>query len=935
MKKTILIAAAFLFALGANAQQMQPLPNDPAVRVGTLDNGLTYYIRHNELPEHRAEFYLATNVGGIQETPDQDGLAHFLEHMCFNGTEHFPDKGILDWLRSIGAEFGRNVNASTGFEETQYMLNNIPVERTGVVDTCLMILCDYAHFVTNSTEEIDAERGVIREERRQRRNASWRAFEASLPYYFGDTKYATCTLIGSEENLMNFKPESLRNFYKTWYHPDMQAVVVVGDVDVDRTEAKIKEIFSVIPKEENPQAKEVIPFPANEDPVVGIITDPEMTSPTIEMIWKSEAAPEEYNATMIGEMQDYLKTLISQIMDERFSDITSKANAPYVSGGFYIGDLIYEAVEAAMGNVTLKEDNILGGFKDFYTEIERMRRYGFTSDEYDRAKTNILTSLENAVERASTRKNAQLVRPLLSNFFDKTPYMTPEDELSLGQQLLSMINVDVLNQVAPQLITDENLVVMYNGPQKDGIATPTAEQILAAIEEVKASDIQPLEGEAVASGFLDASKLKGSKVKSTGGGAYGTTLWTLKNGVNVFVLPTNHQKDQILFNLWREGGESLIPTEDLDSFDENVWGLFQRNSGVGEFSGTQASKMLTGKTVSVSPYINTLTNGISGASNRKDLETAMQLLYLQYVNPRFDEEEYNVGIEQLKGILPNFVTNPDFIMQKNFTDAYYGNNPRHQSISMETLDKANVATAEKDYKKLFNNAAGLNLAIVGDVDLNELKPLVEKYIGSIPKGKKKDAPHWVDNKDYPVTGIVTKHDNVKMETPKSTVLLAYNAPEDYDIADEAALDAIGYIMDMRYVNSLREEIGGTYGASAAAGQNKYPVGRRTIQVQFQCKPELCDTLLTVAKAQMEEFAQDGPTAEEFNMAKLNLQKNVPEKRISNSYWMGKIKDYYLGYGEEDKAYEEAVNALTAEKVQKAAQDILSAGNKFEYVMNPE
>ena len=294
----------------AMQQMMAALPNDPAVRVGHLENGLTYYIRHNELPKGRAEFYLATNVGAIQETPDQDGLAHFLEHMCFNGTKHFPDKGILDYLRSIGAEFGRNVNASTGFEETQYMLNNIPVERPTVVDTCLMILCDYAHFVNNDPVEIDKERGVIIEERRQRRNAQWRTMEAALPIYFKGTKMERCTLIGQQESLETFKPESLHNFYATWYHPDMQAVIVVGDVDVDRTEAKIQEIFSVIPKCENPQPKEHLSIPDHAEPYVGVITDPETTTPSIEMIWHSEATPESYNATIVGQMEDLLKVLV-------------------------------------------------------------------------------------------------------------------------------------------------------------------------------------------------------------------------------------------------------------------------------------------------------------------------------------------------------------------------------------------------------------------------------------------------------------------------------------------------------------------------------------------------------------------------------------------------------------------------------------------------
>ena len=929
---TIFAAFAALCMFAQENPMMKPLPNDPAVKIGKLDNGLTYYIRHNELPAKRVELYLATDAGAIYETPDQDGLAHFLEHMCFNGTEHFPGKSLLNWLQSIGAEFGRNINASTGFEETQYMLNNIPVERVSVLDSCLMILRDYSHYVTNATEEIDAERGVIREERRQRRNAGWRTFEACLPYYFGDTKYAGCTLIGSEENIMGFKPQSIHNFYASWYHPGRQAVVVVGDVDVDRTEAKIKELFGPIPAKENPETKPQIPFPANEKPVVGVITDPENTSISVEMAWKSPAAPEAINATMMGQIQEYVKVLIAGIMGERFQDITSKADAPYLSGNFYINSLIYEDIDAALADVDLKEDSILPGLEAFYTEIERMRRFGFLPDEFDRAKANIISSLETAAEKADTRKNPQLVRPLLKNFYDKYPVLDPKTDLELGKQILSMINVDVLNQMVPQLITEENFVLIYTGPEKAGIATPKPEQLLEVVAKVKAADIQPLKGEEIASDFLDASKLKGAAVKKAAKGPYGSTVWTLKNGVTVTVLPTQHQKDQILLHLYRHGGHSLIPTEDLPSFNNAIIRMFIQNCGIGQFTGAQASKMLSGKKVEMVPYMNDLRVGIDGNSTKKDLETAFQLMYMEYVNPRFDPEEYNVGVNQLKSLIPNIVNTPNYKMQKGYYELLYGGNPRMQLVSPEVLEKANIETVKKHYTAQMGDAAGLNLLVVGDVDLNVLKPLVEKYIGSIPKGKK--APHWVDAKVDPVNGINEKLDPQKMETPQSTVFLTYHAPLAWSAANEAAMDAISYIMDMRYTASLREEIGGTYGAQTWGENNKYPKERTQFTVLFQCKPELCDTLLEVAKAQFESFAKEGPTADEFSKSLLNLQKKVPESRITNSYWARQIRYIQEGYGDNDKEYEAAVNALTAEKVQALANALLNSGNKIEYVMVP-
>ena len=916
----------------AMQQAMAPLPNDPAVRVGHLENGLTYYIRHNELPAKRAEFYLATNVGAIQETPDQDGLAHFLEHMCFNGTAHFPDKGILDYLRSIGAEFGANINASTGFEETQYMLNNIPVERESVVDTCLMILCDYAHFVNNDPVEIDKERGVIIEERRQRRNASWRTMEASLPIYFGGTKMERCTLIGQQESLETFKPESLVNFYQTWYHPGNQAVIVVGDVDVDRTEAKIREIFSIIPKCENPQPKEHLTLPDNADPIVGIITDPETTNPSIEMVWKSEAMPETYNATVVGEMNDLLKVLVSLVMQERFADITSKPDSPYLSGSLSVSQLLYEDIDAVDAMVALKEDAMMEGFKAFYTEVERMKRFGFGDDELQRAKDQILTIMENAVKQAPTRKNPEFVRPLISNFFDNDPYMEPEVELEVVKQILAQVNAQVLSMLAAQMITDNNLIVLYSGPEKEGLATPTKEQILAAIAEVKASEIAPMEGEEIASEFLDPSVLKGAKSKKAKTALYGSTQWMLGNGVKVIFLPTQYKKDEILFDLYKDGGMSLIPDADMASFDSNIISLFKSNSGVAGFSGTQVAKMLTGKSLTVNPYLNSLDHGIEGQATQKDLETALQLVYLFFTQPRFDQDEYDNGINQLNAVLPNLEGQPNYKLQKELYKALYNDSPRQQMISREVVDAANLQTLEKYYRILFNDAAGATLVVVGDIDIDTLKPLLEKYIGSIPKGKK--ALKWVDDGVRIPKGRVEDIFAVDMQTPMSTVVQIHSAYLPYTAERKAALDAMSYILDIRYTNSLREDEGGTYGASTNVGFSRRPEERIMLQVAFACRPSLCDKLRSLAVDGINDLAANGPTDEEVNSAVLNLKKNLPERRLTNSYWQSAIESYELYGHDTDVENEAAINALTKEKIQAAVQELLSQGNLLEVVMKP-
>jgi zinc protease len=941
MKRFFITLAAFALAAGtafaqnpeqAAQQAMAALPNDPAVRVGHLDNGLTYYIRHNELPAKRAEFYLATNVGAIQETPDQDGLAHFLEHMCFNGTAHFPDKGILDYLRSIGAEFGANVNASTSFEETNYMLNNIPVERESIVDSCLLILCEYAHFVNNDAVEIDKERGVIIEERRQRRDVQRRTMEQAFHYYFRGTKMENCTILGTQENLETFKPESLHNFYETWYHPDMQAVIVVGDVDVDRTEAKIREIFSVIPKCENPQPKEHLSIPDHAEPIVGIITDPERANPSIEMSWHSEAMPETANSTIMGLMENVVKTMLQLVMRERITDITSKPDSPFLGGALSIGNLIYEDIDAVTGQVALKEDDILGGLKAFYTELERMKRFGFGEDEVNRAKTQIETSLENAVKKADTRRNSEFVNPLISNFFDNRPYMEPEAEKELVNQILAQINAQVLSMVAAQLLPDENFVAVYVGPEKEGIATPTEDEILAAIAEVKASEIAPMEGEEIASDFIDPALLKGAKSKKAKDILYGAKEWMLSNGVKVVFLQTDYKKDEILFDFYKDGGYSLIPDADIASFDGNIISLFKRNSGVAGFSGTQLSKMLTGKTLMVNPYLNDLDHGIEGQAVQKDLEAALQLLYLFFTEPRFDQDEYQNGINQLNAVLPNLANQPNYKFQQEVNKVLYNDSPRHRLISMETVRSANLETLEKYYRMLFNDAAGATFVVVGDIDIDTLKPLVEKYIGSLPKGRK--ALKWVDDGVRFPRGHVEDVINVDMQTPLSTVVQLHTAYLPYTAERKAALDAISYVLDVRYTNTLREDEGGTYSASASASVSRRPEERMLIDVEFAANPAMCDRLRTLAVEGIRELAANGPTDEEVNQAIQNLKKKLPERRQNNSYWQSALESY-LRYGRDiDADNEAAVNGLTKEKMQTALQEVLAQENFIEVVMKP-
>ena len=853
--------------------------------------------------------------------------------MCFNGTKNFPGKALLEWLQSIGAEFGRNINASTGFEQTQYMLNNIPIARESIIDSCLLVLHDYSHFVTCDPAEIDAERGVILEERRGRRNAGWRIFEQSLPYYFAGTPYAKRTLIGQEDQLKNFKYESLTNFYRRWYNPDMQAVIVVGDIDVNKVEEKIKTIFSDIPAPATPTEKPLFPVAENAEPVIGVLTDPEATSSQIEILWRRQPMiPVALNNTNMAFQFDLIKAFISTIMSERFGDITAKPNAPFLSAGFGVGKLC-NTCEATSGNVSFKDGEAVQAFTAFMTEVEKLKRYGFTESEVARAKDNIIKHYEKAAEGAATRKNAEFVRPLINNFFFNDPYMTPENELQLVQEMCGMFNAQILNQTLPMFLQETNVLILYNGPEKEGLVNPSKEELAQAYASVKTAEIAPNVEDSTNEPLLDAAALKGSKVKKEKKTLYGATEWTLKNGVKVTVLPTDYKKDQVNITLTLDGGKTLIATEDLPSFEDNIWALFLRNTGVSKFSGTALPKMLAGKSANATPFISNLTHGINASSTPKDLETALQLLYLEFTDPRFDENEFQTGIQQIKAILPNIEKDPDFRFQIEKEKVFYNNNPRVLALDAALLEKANLATIERVYRELFKDAAGAEVTIVGNVDLTTLKPLVEKYFGSLPKGKKARSFNTA-NCITVAKGNIEKTVNLPMQTPKATVHQLYTAYLPVDIKTTVTLDAANYILDMIYTKTIREDQGGTYGVGSALQGRRRPSARIDVHVLFSTNPEVAEKLSKIAIDELKKYAENGPTEEQFNKALENMKKNLPEQRINNGYWM-KALQHYAEYGEDyDALYEAAINSLTAKDIQSILQAILAQGNFIEVTLAP-
>lgn len=934
--KRFLTIVAFIAAMlvGTNASAQGKLPNDPSVKVGKLKNGLTYYVKANKKPANRAEFYIVTHAGAILETPDQDGLAHFLEHMCFNGTQNFPDKKLLEYCQSIGAEFGRNVNASTGFEQTIYMLNNMPVNRPEIIDSSLLILHDYAHFVLAEQEEIDNERGVILEERRTRRNAQWRTFEKSREVMWGPgTAYATHTLIGEEEQLKTFKRESLLTYYHTWYQPCNQAIIVVGDINEDDVIARITRIFSDIPGGVIP-AKPYVGAAPNDTPRIGVFTDPETPTSTIEIGFHQQPIPG-LEGTDVGFMFQMTQYIMAIVMQERFTEITSKINAPLQTGSIGVGSLC-EQTEVLMGNARFKDGAWEPAFRTLMTELEKMRRYGFDDQEVERAKDRLLAMFRMMAQGADTRENADFIDDLVANFTQGEAYCTPQVMKQLAENLLPQITAPMIQNVMDRYLTDpqtgalttKNIFVVYSAPDKEGLTHPTKEQIAAVIDIVRDADISRNATAAITTDLMAGLKIKGSKVAKTEQGLYGTTVWTLKNGVKVYVKPTDFAKDEVNIQTLTEGGKSLISDKDLVNFDGSVMSFTRRNAGISTFDQSTLNKMLAGKNVNVSPFIDEFYQGVNAFSTPDDIETALQLVALNYLAPRFNEEDFQNGIDQIRGILANQVNNPQFAFSTKLYDVLYGGDARHAALTPEKLETVNFEAFVAAYRSLFSTFVQGKVIITGNVDLKKLKPLVEKYIGAIPAAGEVLAKNVRPNKI--VEGEVISHSDFPMETLKSTVCQIAYVPCQYTVAKAAAAYVASQILNMVYVDTLRESEGGTYGASAQVSLSHDPYGALESFTYFDTNVEQAASLEAIAREQFRILATNGPTEQHYNQAVEIAKKQIPENLIKNSFWGRRITDW-VKYGVENyvEEWQAALDAMTPEQIKAIFSEILSSGNFIE------
>ena len=942
MKKILTLVLAAVVAFTAVAQRVngpapEIIPNDPAVRTGQLENGMKYYIRHNSKQKGLADFYIIHNVGAIQEADNQQGLAHFLEHMAFNGTTNLPGKMLIEWCEKVGIKFGANLNAGTSWDYTQYLIKDVPVSRQGVVDTAMLILHDWSHFITLDHDEIDKERGVIQEELRTRDGASWRSTIHLLKTLFKGTKYEHRNLIGHLDGLQSFTYDDIRTFYDKWYRPDYQAVVVVGDIDAEKVEAQVKSLMADIPAPAADAAtKEVIIVPDNQEPIVSLFEDPEMLESEISLFIKRPALPIQFRNTVQAEMLSLINTLGTTMANARLSEIAMKPNAPFTSAHLGNGGVgICPTLDGLTLSVGTKDGELVAGYAAALTELERIRRHGFTEGEFERAKAQVLRREEQAYNNRNDRMNGQYVNRYLSAFRRNTAFPDAEMEWKMDQAIINGLPLEAINQTFASYITDHNNVIIINAPKKEGVVNPTKDGVLAVMAQVKASQIDPYQDNTVKEPLIAPNtKLKGSKVKKSAANAtLGTTEWTLKNGVKVVVKPTTFKADEVQIRMVAQAGISALSDEDYNT--GKYLSLVTSQMGISKFSATELRKQLSGKSASTAVAPDDYTTSVIGSGSPKDIETILQLLYLRFTDPRFNEDDFNTVLGQYISYVENIKSNPDYTASSEQLKTLYNNNPRRQQISTEVLKSINYQRIAPIYKQLLSNAADFTMYIVGNVDLETLKPLVEKYIGSLPANKKKLTKRVDDGVQY-AKGEVVNDFKAPMQQPKVSVCRIYTGDIDFNLENSVAINFLKDILRARYTESIREEKGGTYGVSVGGSLNALYTPNYEFDIQFDTNEAMADELSEIVVAELKQIAANGPKAEDLNKVREYLIKEWNNRLVQNGAWMNYLYQYYT-YGEAMNRvanYEAVVKGMTAEKIAALAAKVLADNNMTYVVMRP-
>lgn len=932
MKHFLTIVALF-FACNIYAQQGK-IDNDNTIRKGILPNGMTYYIRHNAQTKGVADFYIAQKVGSILEEKRQRGLAHFLEHMAFNGTKHFPGNtlqpGIVAWCESVGIKFGANLNAYTSVDQTVYNISAAPVTREGVIDSCLLILNDWSHELLLTDKEIDKERGVIEEEWRTRRSgmAMQRLSEQAMPIIYAGTKYSDCMPIGNIDIVRTFPYNDLRDYYSKWYRPDLQAIIVVGDINEDKIEEKIKKLFAKIPLPQNPAHRIYYPIGNNEKMILYTATDKEQPTVNFTLYMKRDVTPKQERNTIQNYADDYKTNILRMAINDRLEELSRTKNAPFISASVRSGNFFLASTKDAFElSGVLKEGKAIEAIQLLVGEVERARANGITIDELKRGKAEMLSYAENDYNDRSNRRNGEFVEQCVQNFLEETPIIEPEKELEIVRKLDKTVTIDDVNALAKTIITNQNQVVTMFGPDKNTFKMPTNSSIENAILKAQKQHYTPYKTQNTLTERLITKLPKPGSIISERTYKYGYTEFTLSNGLKVYVRPTNFEPDEVNLKLFSLGGKNIYPDSEMPNLTYLMAGA--TIGGVAQYNDLTLEKMLAGKTATVTPFIDNDTRGMAGTSNVKDTKTLLELVYLYFTQPRKDPQAFKNLMEQQQEFLTNAHVNPMLAYNDTLHKVAYATN-RMASMNKEQLKRVNYNRIMLIYKELFANAANFKLILTGNININKLKPLLCQYIATLPSNNTKETigtyePKLVDGKK---TYIFHK----KQTTPTAITTIVIKGKMEYNNRNELLMDAIGQLLRIVYTEKVREDKGGTYSVQASGDLQHHPDDEALLRIAFQTDPQKYNDLIPIVYRELEKMATEGPSQQDLDKVKAYELKVYNQVLRMNNYWEYVLyTDLYNGI-DVDTDFRYIVENMTCDDIRTTLRNLLNQNNCIEVTM---
>ena len=922
--KLLLLVLVALPLSGLRAQQVPVLPIDEAVRYGKLENGLTYYVRHNALPENRVHFYIAQKVGAVQEEDNQRGLAHFLEHMCFNGTKHFPGDRLVKYCESIGVKFGQNLNAYTSTDETVYNIDGVPVSDSNI-DSCLYILHDWANALLLETDDIDKERGVIHEEWRQRTTGIMRILDRQLPNMYPGSRYGYRLPIGTMEVIDNFDPQVLRDYYHKWYHTQNQAIIVVGDVDADEMVERIKRIFSPIKAQENPAPYEFYPVPDNEEAIYIIDKDKEVAQAMMQLSFKHDPLPMELRGTQMEIAINYINSIICKVVNARLNELALKADCPFTQAGVSYGSYWVSKTKDALNvSIVPKSGKDVEAFQVVMQELERASRFGFTGTEVFRAKEEFISSLETLYNNRDKQKHNFYTQQYVRHFLEGNAIPDLETEFQIYKLFAQQLPAEAMSQTFQQYVasTDKNFIVFAAYPEKEGQDVPTVEQFKNAVAAAKAAKLEAYVDNVKNEPLVPELPAKG-KVAKESKADFGYTCWTLSNGARVFYKKTDFNESQILLSAQSFGGKGWFDDKDVVNFE--LMDQVINSTGLGNFTSNELQKKLAGKQVSLRIGTGNATESLSGSSTPKDLRTLFELIYLRFQAPAHDVDTYNTLIAGLRTQLENVEKLPEAAFSDSLTKTVYGNHPRANRIKLADLDKADYETIKRLYTERYNAGGDFDFYFTGNLDVDSLRLFAEQYIAPLKAVKKREGY----NKKFemePLKGVRNNHFVRKMETPQATFIQLWTGDLKYTVKNAAIVKALGSILTERYLKSIREDGGMAYSVGAGASASFGTKETYTVQIYCPVKPQLKDEALRLVRLDIDKIAAEGVTAEELDKVKKFELKSFNDKQRENGYWQGLIGSKVNWNKDTQKDYEKTLQSLTSKDIQNFVKNVLLKQN---------